>query len=135
MDISYWPAHPDDLTNAANYWPPELPTSVTVETFEAFFQIRGFERCETGEKEEDFEKVALFATEDGKPQHAARQLRNGTWTSKLGEEGDIEHYVAEDAECIGYGRVIAYFRRPWIATSSGRRGPWSGSVYWFSREP
>jgi hypothetical protein len=38
-----------------------------------------------------FEKIALYATPDGEPTHAARQLLNGKWTSKLGRWQDIEH--------------------------------------------
>jgi hypothetical protein len=36
------------------------------------------------------EKVALYAV-DAVPTHAARQLPNGWWTSKLGPNVDIEH--------------------------------------------
>ncbi|MCY7407984.1 MAG: hypothetical protein LH631_11575, partial [Alkalinema sp. CAN_BIN05] len=31
------------------------------------------------------------ATSDARPQHVARQLPNGLWTSKLGRLEDIEH--------------------------------------------
>ena len=49
------------------------------------------ENCESGDLEVGFEKVAIYAQADGAPTHAARQLPDGTWTSKLGQEVDIGH--------------------------------------------
>jgi hypothetical protein len=71
----------------------------------------GFEPCDSGEVEEGFEKVAIYTDAGGEPTHAARQLANGRWTSKLGYLEDIEH----DLDAVAgthYGRVRAFLRRP-----------------------
>jgi hypothetical protein len=43
--------------------------------------------------------------------HAARQLTDGTWTSKLGREIDITHTLP-GLEGGEYGRIAMYMRRP-----------------------
>jgi len=58
-----------------------------------------------------FEKVALFADAQGLPLHAARQLSDGRWTSKLGEQEDIEHAL-RDLEGVAYGNVALVMKRP-----------------------
>ena len=58
-----------------------------------------------------FETVALFG--DGVfYTHAARQLPDGKWTSKLGREEDIEHHAAEDVAGGVYEDVVQFMRRP-----------------------
>jgi hypothetical protein len=46
----------------------------------------------------------------GKPKHAARQLANGRWTSKLGELEDIEHTL-NGLDGIWYGSVMLILKR------------------------
>ena len=58
------------------------------------YETRGFFVCETADVEDDLEKIAIYTTSDGKPQHVARQLLNGLWTSKLGRLEDIEHQLS-----------------------------------------
>ncbi|MCK4793650.1 MAG: hypothetical protein KAV87_58515 [Desulfobacteraceae bacterium] len=70
----------------------------------------GYEPCNIGRRESGYEKIVLYALKD-QPTHAARQLKNGRWTSKLGKNVDIEHKV-RDLEGPRYGKVVAYFRRP-----------------------
>lgn len=67
--------------------------------------------CAGEELETGFEKVALFADADGFATHAARQLNNGRWTSKLGELEDIEHAL-RDLEGVEYGTVVLVMKRP-----------------------
>ena len=54
--------------------------------------------------------MAIYALQ-GKPTHAARQLGDGRWTSKLGKEVDITHTLV-GLEGPVYGQVAAYLRRP-----------------------
>jgi hypothetical protein len=54
--------------------------------------------------------VALYALGD-EPRHTARQLAQGTWTSKLGRSEDIEHRL-EDLEGSLYGKVVKLLKRP-----------------------
>jgi hypothetical protein len=55
--------------------------------------------------QEHIQKIAIYANTLGLPTHAARQLRNGYWTSKLGIDMDIEHDTLEVLEGPAYGSV------------------------------
>ena len=74
------------------------------------FATIGYSPCPDGSLEAGWEKVALYATDEG-PTHAARQLPTGRWTSKLGPDDDIEH--ALEGLCgPAYGSVVQFLRRP-----------------------
>jgi hypothetical protein len=91
------------------YWPTGVPRLETIAVFLQAYATLGYIPCQDGTFEMGFEKIALYADDDG-PQHAARQLSNGRWTSKLGELEDIEHdlYALEDSD---YGTVVAFMKR------------------------
>lgn len=93
------------------YWPPTAPRLKTVDAFRQAFAFLGYEICDTAQLEPGFEKVAVFADENGVPQHAARQLTDGRWTSKLGQAEDIEHGL-EDLTGAVYGSVVLILKRP-----------------------
>ena len=94
------------------YWPDDAPRNSTLEAFIQAFRILGFEVCEGPALEADYEKVAIYASTDGAPTHAARQLPDGTWTSKLGQLQDIKHPELNHVSGTGYGRPILIMRRP-----------------------
>jgi hypothetical protein len=75
------------------------------------FATLGYAVCASEGLEPGYQKVALFADEQGVPKHAAAQLTNGRWTSKLGKFEDIEHEL-HDLEGTGYGLVALIMRRP-----------------------
>ncbi len=75
------------------YWPDGVPAELTIAAFIQAYQTLGYGLCADPELEEGFEKIAIYATPDGEPTHAARQLPNGKWTSKLGRWEDIEHQL------------------------------------------
>lgn len=126
-----WPQADDELTTAGNNWPADLPSTPTVETFTLFLARHGYSPCDDEEHEPGTEKLALYALENGEIQHVARQLRDGTWTSKMGQNGmDVHHKRAEHLECEAYGAIVAYFCRDWVEGTSGKRGPIP--VEWFS---
>ena len=83
---------------------------MTISAFESAFSTVGYKPCSDGRRESGYEKIVLYA-EGEQPKHAARQLKNGRWTSKLGKDIDIEHKV-KDLEGPCYGKVAMYFRRP-----------------------
>ena len=62
---------------------PGVACEETIAAFLAVITRLGYESCDNEALEQGVEKVALFATPDGEPTHAARQLVNGRWTSKL----------------------------------------------------
>ena len=86
-DDRWWSPLPED----DYYWPEGVPREVSVEAFTKAYATLGFVVCETGALEPNVEKIAIYATSDGKPQHVARQLSSGLWASKLGRLEDIEH--------------------------------------------
>lgn len=94
-----------------SYWPRGVPRAVTLDAFAQAYGSLGFERCADSNLEEGFEKVAVYADEFHKPQHAARQLPDGRWTSKLGQGVDIEHANLTCLEGASYGRVALVLRR------------------------
>jgi hypothetical protein len=103
----WWPSEDEDRT----YWPAQAPREETLEAFTKAFALLGFRLCEDALHEATVEKVAFFVDGDGTPTHAARQLPNGRWTSKLGHGVDIEHdLIGLEGEI--YGVVGAIMKRP-----------------------
>ena len=92
------------------YWVDGVPAELTIEAFVRAYGTLGFLPCEGSELEVGFEKIVLYATADGEPSHAARQLPSGKWTSKLGRWQDIEHEL-EGLVCELYGAVKLVLRR------------------------
>jgi hypothetical protein len=86
-----------------------------VPAFVQAFGTVGYVRCKNGNYEEGFEKIAIYASKDAKrklvPEHAARQLVDGRWTSKMGLDEDIEHLTVNDVCGPEYGKVVCYMRR------------------------
>jgi hypothetical protein len=106
----WWPS-PDD------FWPASSPREVTVDAFVQAYGTCGYVQCDNGSVEADFEKVALygkplFAGGAMAPTHAAKQLSDGRWASKLGRYEDVEHATIEAVNCASYGSVLCYLKRP-----------------------
>lgn len=97
--------------------PRPKPDVVTAEEFIAVFELFGFERCATEIFEAGYEKIALYVR-SGEPEHAARQLPDGRWTSKLGAGIDIVHDALSDfptkapyGPCTAYGGAEYFVKR------------------------
>jgi len=113
--------------NNKHWWPVKAvgvdwPINRFDETIDCFieaFATQGYKVCEKQDTtlESKTEKIALYVDMAGEPTHAARQLENGNWTSKLGEWEDIEHATLESLEGdvvnrqLGYGMVKTILRR------------------------
>ncbi len=113
-DISKW-WEPD--RDNQWYWPQGLRREYTVDAlFRAYEKTCGYQVCSDGTLEQGQEKIAIFAKPVlGSyllPTHAARQLDNGTWTSKLGDSEDITHFDLNSVSGSGYGSVVAFMGRP-----------------------
>ena len=93
------------------YWPESAPRQYTLEAYAEAFRWLGFERSGDPTFEQGWEKVAIFADKDGKPTHAARELTNGKWTSKLGTLEDIMHPELEHVSGEHYGKPVLILRR------------------------
>lgn len=120
IDLSYnciaWAAmssddwyEPDDSYNY--FWPADVPRENTIEAYIQLFEYYGFDRCENGDNEEGFYKVAIFAVNgSSQASHAARQIQPGLWTSKLGQGIDVTHTIAAMSGGL-YGDVIQYLKK------------------------
>lgn len=98
---------PDPFGNY--YWPKEVTREYTVEAYVNLYEFLGYIRCDNGDAEYGFTKVAVFATGSW-PTHAARQLENGNWTSKLGQNIDVEHSIFSIEDGL-YGQVAQFLKR------------------------
>jgi hypothetical protein len=104
-DAWWWPDVDGD-----GFWPEGAPREETVAAFVAAFATLGFTPCENSDHEPGWEKVALYAVNDT-PTHAARQLPDGKWTSKLGRGPLVTHNTPHGVEGPVYGIACAYLRR------------------------
>jgi hypothetical protein len=96
------------------FWPVEAPSvEFGIVLLEEAFRALGYEACDDAALERGFEKVALYGNNTFYT-HAARQLPDGKWTSKLGSEEDIEHDTPEDVADGVYGAIVQFMKRTLI---------------------
>lgn len=93
------------------YWPPGVRRDGTVDAMKEGFATLGFVPCDDGSFAEGVEKVAIYVTQLGSPQHVALQLPDGAWTSKIGEDDDIRHASPGDLAGGGYGYPAHFMAR------------------------
>lgn len=103
-DVWWWPD-----SNQVAFWPDGLPREETLEAFMAAFASVGYLPCPDGSLVEGFEILAIYV-KGGKPSHAARQLADGSWSSKLGRSIDLTHSLSG---LVGqtYGAAAAFMIR------------------------
>jgi hypothetical protein len=109
----WWP-------NEDAFWPLDLPERVTINDFILAFESLGYRLCADGSLEDGCEKIALYARIYGNPTHAARQLANGKWTSKLGPFEDIQHESPDDVNGPVYGSPACFMKRARAPLTPGR---------------
>jgi hypothetical protein len=111
-DTRWWEPDPFNI----NYWPPSAPRELTMGAVIAAYSTRGYLPCGDASLEPGFEKIALFAITDPWgaiiPTHAARQLPDGRWTSKLGPFEDVEHTTVDAVDCPTYGSTAQFLKKP-----------------------
>lgn len=99
----------DVVRGLGAHWPDAVQRRWTRRNLIAVFASEGYEKCADGDLEQGFEKIAIYCR-NGEPKHAARQLDDGGWTSKLGDLDDITHTLnglAGDR----YGNPDVFMRR------------------------
>lgn len=101
----FWP----DSSNMY-YWPDDIPRLVHINNFVQLFESIGYFVCDSFEREENFEKIVIYTDHAGIPTHAARQLENGYWTSKLGASFDISHTLVAMSDGY-YGNATIVMKR------------------------
>lgn len=101
----YWP---DPGNNY--FWPDDIPREETIENFILLFKKIGYEICNNPNVEPGYEKIVIYQNALGIPTHAARQLNNGHWTSKLGREIDVSHSLFSMRDGA-YGNATVIMKR------------------------
>ncbi len=86
-DDRWWQPTPEEQF----YWPIGVPKEETLEAYIQAYQTLGYEACNNYQRSVGYQKIAIYVNSIGILTHAARQLTNGKWTSKLGWLEDIEH--------------------------------------------
>ena len=99
---------PDDA--GMGFWPVGVIREETLAAFIEAYRLLGYEQCDNGLLEIGFEKIAIYA-EKGIPTHAAKQLPDGRWKSKLGAWEDIQHHTVSGVCDSLYGQVAQFIRR------------------------
>lgn len=119
-NILWWPLDAPGLV----YWPPGVDFDDRIEFFIEAFATLGYVPSDTSKFEFGYQKVAIYAGDDGRVTHMARQHILGRgWLSKCGNLEDIIH---PDLECIegdpsplltnwggSYGKVSQVLKRTW----------------------
>lgn len=97
---------PDEQTDGVSTWPQGATDDMSVQTFVSAFRSLGYDVCQDDTCEADKEKIALNAYPGSEECiHAARQLDDGLWTSKLGPSFDISHSSPYTIQGRLYGMV------------------------------
>lgn len=109
-DCWYWPPLDKEYSEPDEYWPENVPFKTDLTTFITALKTDGYTPCPDSLLEPGYTKIALYAV-DGEITHAARQLNNGLWTSKLGPLNDIQHGSPEVIEGGFYGKVAAFMKK------------------------
>jgi hypothetical protein len=120
-----WAAGRNDVWSEAppdGVWPEGVPDDGSVDAAIRFFESLGFARTSLDDigSEAGVEKVAIYGDQLGYT-HAARQLPDGEWSSKIGKLQDIEHSAIDaltsSVALMGtfndkaYGRVLQIMRK------------------------
>ncbi len=104
----WWPSEDD-------YWPDGVPRVVAFDAFVLAYKMLGYSPCDDGSLELGCEKIALFGKDRGDgnivPTHAAIQLSDGRWASKLGRCEDVYHATLEAVDGPAYGTVVRFLHR------------------------
>ena len=108
FDDRWWQPAALDL---GYYWPDQAADSTRLAVYLHAFRQLGFTECEDESLEDGFERIVVFADDNGEFTHVARQLADGRWTSKLGGWEDIDHDLRA-LEGGKYGRIACFMRRP-----------------------
>lgn len=111
-DNALWWTHGERTTLKGFYWPPGAMHGDQLGALISCFECIGYSICNNDSVEKGYDKVALYADKQGNWTHAAKQLPDGSWTSKLGEGVDIIHDNLEGVSGRLYGHVACFMKRP-----------------------
>lgn len=110
---NWWECYPFGRINIPGYyWPADAKVGYELEALISAYETLGYMLCDSPDLESGFEKVALYADDQGEWKHAAKQLLDGKWSSKLGEREDVSHGDPDDVSGKINGMVSRYMKRP-----------------------
>ena len=101
--------HPTNY--AWTWWPESVPCNENRDSLISLFEYFGFSKCADSTIEADYDKVALYADEEGWT-HAARVIGDNIFHSKIGTAWDIHHSGGNTFDNTEYGSIYAYMKRP-----------------------
>ena len=99
----WWP-------NGIDYWPSWATGNNRMESLMEALAGLGYEKCADGKVEDGYQKIVLYGFQ-GSFEHAAVQMPNGRWHSKMGQGPQIEHHSPESLSGGPYGDAMIYMRR------------------------
>ena len=103
---------PDEERDGVDVWPQGCEGDASIRTFIDAYRKQGYDVCDDDSYVTGTEKIALYAYPDSEEcTHAARQLTNGMWTSKLGPSFDISHGSPYTIQGRLYGQVVCIMQR------------------------
>jgi hypothetical protein len=90
------------------FWPEDVPPLMGIETVVQLYENRGFQRCHDATPAEGFDRIAIYGFDGIVCQHVAVQRDGESWSSKMGDNADVEHPdpYAIEAGMIGHVRVL-----------------------------
>ncbi|PJE03034.1 MAG: hypothetical protein CK427_06170 [Leptospira sp.] len=100
----FWPQEQDA------FWPENVTNSVKLDSFIELFVSIGYVQCDDSTLEEGYLKIAIYTNSNNLPTHAARQLENGEWTSKMGPWHDVSHSL-NSMENGEYGNATVFMKK------------------------
>ena len=104
----WWEPFPED--GLGYYWPAGAARSRLLAGHVEAFRTLGYEVCEDGSLDPNKDKIVLYVNGYGHVVHAARQLTDGKWTSKMGNFDDIAH-ESPDSVAGEYGTPSCFMQR------------------------
>jgi len=108
-DLERW-WWPDTLH--MDYWPAGCPRTEAIAAFQVAFETLGYQPCANADFDLSVEKIAIFH-KNNVPTHAAKQIANRVWSSKLGQSFDISHEIncLSGADEHTYGEIALFMCR------------------------
>jgi hypothetical protein len=96
-------------------WPPDLdvPDEQDLDAYIKLFERWGYKRCDSPCYEPGYLKIALYERE-GEFFHVAKQLRDATWSSKIGVLHDLKHCdlaILEGSPSLQLATAAVFMRR------------------------
>ena len=96
-----WWSH---IETAGYYWPEYASRTALIQSLVEVFTGLGYKPCPDASSDPDLQKIALYS-KNGEWTHAAIQLPDGSWSSKLGAGEDIRHKTPQSLTGTTYGEV------------------------------